>query len=328
MTILENHEADISVLWHAVGGSRTECQDQLLELTCGLPIAVLLVGPTGFVTPNALIDDICGLLDDNRVACLSMLGDEPLERCVLIVLSRVPLTIADVSSPAIIPDWFPVGGGEVHNVRIYDALLEARVGLLAPEAHVSEISWQLASIEGALVRRYRLSYEHSKVSAATLLEDLRNDRSADKNTGVAEFIEKFERNQLTIRQPNAYRPSLSATDSLLAQIWRLAQDSSSESLRKPAKRLAVALEFPEDLDVPDPPLTVVLRRSPFTEPHRGIVFAQHLMAAIRDSCQLTTAAAHSDQYPSYPVALLNSVSTDLLRYLQTAQDRVESTQSL
>ncbi len=94
----------------------------------------------------------------------------------------------------------------------------------------------------------------------------------------------------------------------------MVQTQHPEALGRPSRALAQALHLAASPEVSwHESLESIVRRPAGGEPDAATRQAQNMLILIGTTGQLTTAAAHADEYASYPVSLLKSVSYDLRR---------------
>ena len=112
----------------------------------------------GFVDPNAVMNDLGGVLE----GCESDLrAPDMRERLArhgfvdFVLISRREFALAATSSPLQVPEWFPVSAGQEVTARIEDLTWSSGVALSAPEAHTGEIKRLLCELDGALLERVR-----------------------------------------------------------------------------------------------------------------------------------------------------------------------------
>lgn len=297
--------------WYRVVGDRHAYAAELGAELASDPVVVLQVRDVRFDNPNALLDDLIALVERNRQACVGTIRQGSTDRCAVVLLARTELNLPHVSSPVQLPDWFPVSGGTVVSTRIVDVTWVATAPLNCSEACVPELSAALFRLERVLGAR--LAYTHGRDRATTnaLLDHIRNDSSES----FAEILASATGSIDSVTNPEGYRPSLKTAQGVVPRLWRCAQTQNPDSLGRVAKALATALQLPAEASWPHETLATVLRRPTNRVKHLERRFAFNLITTVAAAAQFTTAAAHADDYPALPVALIRAVSYDLRRSL-------------
>jgi hypothetical protein len=295
---------DLLVYWLKVDGSRHSYANELHRLR-GARLIVPLVPKDGFINPNALLSDLSKLCVENRDKFSATL-QEGLPPLSIIIISSADLGVAQVSSPATLPEWMPFCGGRSVWVQIESLNRVATGNLNAPELSLQRITEALYQTEGAMVRRLRAvsSLDHNTASA--LLDRLRR---RDERLALADFLAGCEAHLASVAVPSGYRPSLRADGSLLSRLVALFARSSPDELGGAARALATALAL-ERADIDRASILSVLFRATnrATGPERS---ARALLVALYAAYQLTTAGAHAAEYPAFPLELLSALSRDL-----------------
>lgn len=311
---------DIGAFWYRVIGDRYDYADALAAELSNEPVVVLHVRDVRFDNPNALLDDLVALIERNRETCEDAIVRGSADRCGVVLLARSELNLPHVSSPVQLPEWFPVAGGRVVSTRIVDVTWIATAPLNCAEACIPDLCTALYRVESALIKRLGICHDRDKGTTNSLLDRIRSDESE----GFAVILDSARLAVGAVANPQAYRPSLKTADGFLARLWRCAQTQNPDSLYRVAKALTAALHLPEKTTWPTETLATVLRRPTNRIDHANRRFAFNLIATIAAGCQLTTAAAHSDDYPALPVALIRATSYDLRRALDEAEALVSS----
>jgi hypothetical protein len=308
-----NDVTDFAAFWYHVAGDRHDYGEALAAALASEPVVVLHVRDVRFDNPNALLDDLVALIESNRATCEHAVAPDA-TRCAVVLLARTELSLPHVSSPVQLPEWFPIAGGSVVTTRIVDVTWLATAPLNCPEACIPDLSSALYRVERALVERLALTHDCDKASTNSLFDQVRNNESESFVAILASARAAIE----SVANPQGYRPSLRG-DGFVARLWRSAQTQNPDALGRVAKALAAALQLPAKATWPHETLAAVLRRptNRIEDPRRRFTFS--LIAAIAAAAQLTTAAAHADDYPALPVALIRTTSYDLRRALDEAE---------
>jgi hypothetical protein len=309
---------ELNAYWFTVtAANRQEYASLLRDALREDPVAVFVVRDR-FDNPNSVLNDLVNLMEQHRHVFLeeavAKSGWE--SRCAVVLLSRSELSIPQASSPVALPGWVPVKGGTTLTVLIEDLTWVADAGVSSSATRVDELSELLFRLEGALLQRLKtvLARDHRKSNA--LLEALRQE---DTHETFADILKAAADHRSTVTSAASFRPSVREARSLTARLWSLAQRHSADA-GQPAKALASALDLPSDAPADwYESFSSVLRRPTSREADWSRRFARNVLTTIAVSCQLITAAAHSDEYPNYPIVLLRSVSFDLRQSLDSAE---------
>lgn len=310
------------VLWHQVATDRKGVAEGLRQATAGSPI-VSLVAPKDFTDENAVMYDLCQLIDENRAAFAPPLfPSDPFDPPVTLVLvSRSPLSFDPTGSSAMLPEWFPGCGGKEITAWIEDLRWTAMGPLDVEEARVSLLCERLYELDVAMVDRWtkgRQSDANRGDHLFTLMPELPNPNVASATTlPVDAFLLSAEDNLKQIRYPGAFRPSAkSDTPSLVGRLANLASRTCRNDLIDRSKVLADALGLPPGVPPPDDSLVTVLARTANTVPDLRVRFARNLMITLSAAYQFSNAKAHGDRAPDFPITLIQGFSGNLRNTLR------------
>lgn len=317
---LEASACDVNAYWMRVTEDRDAYASAVSDELRDDPVVVVVIRDGRFTNPNALLSDFVELVAQNESLCQHRL-DQSQMKCAFVLLSRTELTIAQVSSPVVLPTWFPIGGGTTMSMLIEDLTWTADAPLGAPEVRIAELGEGLFDLEEALFGRVRevAASDHRKTNG--FLDVIRN-AAGEK---LEDILEAAAQHHASITTPAAFRPSLRDGRSLIARLWRVAQERQAEQMKVPSKALADALDLPEQIKLEwHESISSVLRRPSGGEANARLRFSRNVFLTVATACQLITGSAHSDDYGHYPVLLLRSFSYDLRRSLADAETVVRA----
>ncbi|MFI8325224.1 hypothetical protein [Streptomyces sp. NPDC085529] len=312
--------SELSGFWFQVRENRSDYARDVQEHLAGHPVAVLVVRKTRFDNANAVLDDFVELLQDNQEVCEKhLVGDVTTDRRAVVLLARNTLNFPQISSPVTLPAWFPRLGGRLAEVIIEDLTWRVACPLNAEEAAIDQLCQLAFALEGAMLERLQQVQAQKKSEAASFWDHVKRDK--DTHSSFGGFLEGVQDARREVLNPSSYRPSVRDGNSLLARIWGKAQGTAPDSMGRLAKALARALALPDSLDPSwhRSMVAVLLRPPNDSTPDTQSLFASNLLTTILATCQLITAAAHADAYPSYPVPLIRSTSFDLRQTLADAR---------
>lgn len=312
----------LRVYWHEITEGSREAFASNLESaasTEGVPVVVLVLRKALFNNANSLLSDLLSLLEDNRSRFSSMSGHNS-DRLNVVLLARSRLQIPQVSSPIVLPEWFPVlPGNEVHvrllvlSDTVQDTLLNAE------EARVEQMSELLHRLEELLVERIKEVYDTRPQSVDRILSALRDVGKGDLRER-RDMLQAFRSHVRGVPNGRAYRPSLKEVDSLASRLILLVLRSSSDQLATLGEALAEALDLGGDVALRPSLLSVMMR--PTRQIGRPARTGHTILTTIYYAYQFLTGAAHSGEYPSFPIGLIHSTSVDLRTALQDSAEMV------
>jgi hypothetical protein len=310
-----NSPCDLNAYWMRVAENREAYADELgLELR-DEPVVVLVIRDTRFTNPNAILAEFVEVVAQNKELCEQRL-DRSCEKCAFVLLSRTELAIPQISSPVVLPAWFPLGGGGAISMLIEDLTWTADAPLGASEVRIGDLCECLLALEETFVARVSIVREVDHRRTNAFLDLVRRD-PAETLEGI---LDAANEHRTLVTTPIAFRPSLRDGRTLIARLWAVAQERQPEDMKGPSKALATALDLPNAIElVWHESISSVLRRPSGGEPPEQLRFARNVLMTVATACQLITAAAHADAYAHYPVPLLRSLSLDLRRSLTDAE---------
>jgi hypothetical protein len=236
----------------------------------------------------------------------------------LVVVSRKELSLADTSSPLVLPEWFPVKAGQTATVRIEDLTWSATVALSDEASGLDDLRRILYEVDTALLARLRAVRGSDRRRTQSFC-DLVLERTTGGGIDEKFIDDELDRIALTLKMvqnPTGYRPSASKNPTVVGRLWSHANKTAPDGLLKMAKALAKALDV-GDLGTDDS-LVAILNRPANRIGDAGVRWSLGLIVTLRSACQFATAAAHADDYPRFSAVLLRSTSENLRRFLDGA----------
>lgn len=308
---------ELAVLWCATAHSRAEFASDVEDALQACPAVVIVVKGFRFDDPNSVLDDLVLLLDDAREAVLERLSRIGVHRLRGVVLvSRSALAVPQLSSPSVLPDWVPGLGGTTIEVRLEDATWTAGVALNDDALDCSGLSSALFEFDVAAVTQLAAVASAVPAAGESFFDRIRRDG----DVSLASFCEIALQTLDDVSSPNGYRPSAKLGATVVPRLWSLAQAEAANRHRRIARSLLSAFGL-QDLEMfPPEPFVSVLGRPTTPLESRGERYILGVINGVVAGCQLTTAAAHADDYPRYPHALLHTLSVNLQSSLRGAVD--------
>jgi hypothetical protein len=314
---LEEAKSVFSAYWVQVPEGREGYARQLAETLTGEPVAVQVIRDGRFTNANALMSDLVEVLAACREEWEQRLAVGNDGKCGLVLLSRSGLTVPQVASPVVLPAWFPVAGGTEVWTVIEDLTWSADGRLGAQDAKIEDVSECLVGLEDALVARMGrvLEGDRDRRKTMAMLETIGREGETFRD-----ILDAASGHRTRITSTAAFRPSRRGGHTVVARLWGVVLERSPENLTKPSRALAKALDLPDGLDREwHESLCAVLGRPATRDDSREVRFARNIYLTVAASCQLITAAAHSDEYEPYPITLLKAFSYDLRRAMAAAE---------
>ncbi len=314
----------IRAYWLEVSSPRSRFVADLSAELADLPVLVLPVSTGEFEDPNGMSDDLNGVL--NR--CRDWFSHEHVdlvireERLSIVLVSKRPLGVPQISSPVELPDWFPVWPGHLLSVTIERVNDSVGVSIGSNDVPISDLKGALFDLEGALRDRLEHVYRSSQDSWARLC--------AHPGTGwsASDFAARvFQDSRSLVGERRDFRPGGGRESPYIVSfLHRMWCDCSHNGLHAIACDLADALAIGGRGSVPLqfslPSLVARPFKPPLADTPRGIVFSRNVILLSAQSIQLCNAASHADGYPRFPAILtigyvshLAQSCSDAARYL-------------
>lgn len=308
--------AALSVYWATLTGDRDEFRSELQQVRGESPIVPwILREPGRFHDPNAVMNDVMFVLSDLQQEIMEVAEYAGRRGGVdVVVLARNELRLAVTSSPIQLPGWFPVMPDQTVTARIDDLTWSVNVAMSDEVVALGELQRILYELDTLLVARIRnvLERDHNHVQALWARIRIKEEKPRAGLDGIGKFLGE-------VRNSADFRPSTARNPRMVGRLWSQVNRSSPDELPGLSKALASALQV-GDLDLSDgrASLEGVLNRPSNQIRDSGARWCFHLLVTLRSACQIVTAAAHADEYPLFPGALLRSVSLDLRQFLNEA----------
>ena len=310
----------LSVFWVWVSTGRDDIARDLKQLRGTLALVPHVLRTGGFVDPNSVMNDVSDVLDRVRddIQALNEVAREQ-HGIDLVVVSRKELSLADTSSPLVLPAWFPVRAGQTATVRIEDLTWSADVALSDRASGLDDLRRILYEVDKALLARLREARRRDRRRTQSLWDLVLSGDEAGggmNEEAVNRELERIGRTLEAVRNPTGYRPSVSKNPTVVGRLWAHANQTAPDRLPKMAKALAKALDVGDIGGYES--LMAVLNRPANRIDDAGVRWSLGLIVTLRIACQLATAAAHADDYPRFSAVLLRSMSENLRRFLDSA----------
>ena len=339
----------LRVFWLARSHQRDQFVIELNNSASDLPVVGIVVRGVSFLDPNSLSADVINLMNSNQGLFTSEIQAKLRDRgrLDLVLIAKTHLHLAGTDSQVTLPIWSPVCPGREEPFRIEDLTWQIMEPIDSSRTKINEIASLIYQLDGALLDRLITQSQLDRGELDGLFNEVRIKESSNtKAETLDEFLDKARLARLEIHNPSSFRPS-STGPFIVGRLWSLAGKTAPESMTDKGKKLARALGLSNAEEEPSytsiisvlgrpnrierrgerqcrsliSTLQVACRLIEEASPHRNHLkfkgrvsssrIGTNLLLTIRSVGQLTTAAAHSDTYPCYPVHILQSLSIDL-----------------
>ena len=310
----------IEAFWIETSGSRQQLKTELSARFPGHPILVTLVEKDRFDDPNGVYDELNLTIHENKEWFTSDIRQLICERqkFSLILVSKRPLAVPQMSSPVELPDWFPQWPGQILTTEIKSVLSSITLSLASLEIPQAAINGALFDLESELCRRLQLTAQAMPTAADELMAVV-GTGTAPKT--VENLIEKSTRG-LQNRSPTGFRPGGSIESqfivSHLARVWRDCQPTQRQALAAHASKalgLSPASQVPAQYS-----LTTLLTRGKerFPTIAAHLTFSRTLLVTVSDVVQFVNGIHHADEFPDFPAILTITFAKDLVKSCSSA----------
>lgn len=301
--------------------NRDQYASELRGTTNDEAIIPIVLRQVLFTSANAVLSDVNRLLQENRQEFENISGQN-FSRITVLLLSKEPFSLPQVSSPITLPTWLPVLGGRETSLRISDLEQQANVRLLnCPEIRVDEVSELIYRLEKELVGLFDASLAINKNSLTSVLAKL---FSETQSVSPVKICSAFNLHLEKIHEPRMYRPPAKQIDSLLSRLLYLVKVSSPDQIGSFALAIHKALGSSASSQLKPTLFAVMLRPDPNVCREANAMNWHAIFLAIYQGYHLMNGAAHAGEYGAYPVGLIYSTSLELRRFLRDASQYVSS----
>jgi hypothetical protein len=292
----------ISAFWLETSGSRSDLILEINTLLGDLPIMVVSVPSGAFEDANGIIDDLSNVINSNRdwFTAKRNLAIERDSKFSLVLLSKRPLGIPQVSSPVPLPDWFPCWSGQLLTVVVKSVSNRLSVSLGSPDVPIRQLKAALFELDMALRDRLRSRF---KIDTAPWTRFADRPAAGWRAADLAELV--LRPLELQANGADDFRPSGGRESPyVVSLLFRLWCDCSHDNLHSLAVDFAGALGMLEASSVPLRFSLPSLLGRPFkpklADTPRGVVFSRDAILISSQSLQLFNASSHSGDYPPFP----------------------------
>lgn len=314
---------DIAAYWLEEATSRSELASQLSQRLVDLAILVVTVPKGAFDDPNGIIDDLSKVIEDNfgwftEENRKLVIGTQKLS---LVLLSKRPLGLPQISSPVTLPDWFPLWPSRLLTVKIQSITDSIDISIGSSSVPIPAINASMHALESELGRRLLTVHQR----APGLQSKLRGRLQASKASGDIAALASASQSLIAKTDPEDFRPGGAVTSTyVVSHLFRLWWESSQNDLHSLSSDLAEALEVNAPANCPAQfSLASLLTRTvkpKLADTPSGVTFSRNLVVSVAHSIQFTNAAHHGGDYPNFPALLTISYAHDLARSCRSAAE--------
>lgn len=304
--------------WHRCDDDRLMRKLDLERALKGVPAIPIVLRAPLFNDPNAWASDVVRLLDEQRLAfevhAEAIAAGRP---CALVVIARGDLSVGQASSPATLPSWFPRYGGQEIMALARDLRQLTCCSLGDEVGGVEQLSELLFRLELALSSRVAALLAEDRHHGLSFWDSYLKARSG--YAGRAAWCAALQESVQSVGSVQSFRPSMRAKSSLIAAMWSLFCDETPARMIGRAKDICGFLKPPRvPLSTGSFLLPILFRGVGDAAQDEVTKYCRDLIVVVGASCQLTTAAAHADQYGLVNAELLGAQSRDLRRFLSSS----------
>lgn len=315
-TIEWGASTSIRLFWVKIPqGSRDALAEALRKAEGAEIIVPIVLREPLFLSANAVMSDFSRLLESNKKSFedLKVVRDQ---KITVILLLKENFNLSQISSPVVLPRWFPIMGGVESYLHISDLLWCAETELLnCPGAKIDLMSSALYDLECSIVERLR---QVSKIKSGKVRALL--DTINPGGGGTDAMLGSFEAVLNGVNDPKGYRPNSTSKSCLMSLMFAQVLKSSPDQLSSLSAKFQEAVAD-KSVELLRPTLFGIMLRPS----NKTIVATKNwhsLLLAAFQVYQLMNASAHAGEYPKYPVSLINSNARDLLEFLVAANKYV------
>ncbi|OQS47706.1 hypothetical protein B0T49_12170 [Chromobacterium violaceum] len=312
---------DIEAFWIESADSRQKLVAELQVRTEGLPIVVTTVTRDLFVDPNGIVDDLSKTIHENKI----WFSPERRELVIrdqkfsIVLVSKRPLGVPQLSSPVSLPDWFPLWPNRLLTANIKSVFSSITLTLASPDIPQAAINNALFELEQSLCNRLEAILRSFPSAADQLMAEVAISASAPSN--LAALIAS-SKSGLQSRTGDEFRPGGAANSgfivSQLARIWR---DCPPKDRQVLAAHVAKALGLSEAsaIDIQFSLMALLTRgKEKLSTVPAHITFSRNLMVTLSDVVQFTNGIHHADEFPQFPAVLTITFAKELASLCRNA----------
>jgi hypothetical protein len=310
----EEQTEDIEAFWIESSTSRQELVSVVGALIEGLPILVATVAKGCFTDPDGVVDDLNVTILENEEWFIPSRRELIVrdEKFSIVLVSKRPLGVPQLSSPVELPDWFPLWPSRLLTTNIKSANASITLSLASQDIPEAAINIAMFELEKALGARLEAVIQVSATAVSQLQAAIANHKDAPSSVVGLVASSKAA---LQVRTGAEFRPGGSVGSdfivSQLARLWRDCPPKDRQSLASFAA-MALGLDGTAVIALQFSLMSLLARgRENLSDTPTGITFCRNLMGVVSDAVQFINARHHADEFPEFPAILTISFVTEL-----------------
>ena len=313
----------IAAYWLEEAGSRNELAQALSEDLSNLAVMPAIVKGGDFDDANGIIDDLARTIESNRIWFTEQMRNAMIrdQKFTLVLISKAPLGVPQLSSPVALPDWFPVWPERLITVNITSIAHSIDLSLGSPDVPIALINSALLDLERALCERLDAVRSRDPGKLAPLFQ------RASSSVGAPDTAALISKARMAAGACSAkdFRPGGgSESPHMVSILFRLWWDCSPGDLHDLSKLLAEALDIANDATLQAQySLGSILTRTTRPPPSKtlpGVMFARNALVSLSHAIQFANATHHAGDYPNFPAMLTIAYARDIARSCKAAAD--------
>jgi hypothetical protein len=317
----EQQTEDIEAFWVESLGSRQQLVPELHILTEGRPILVTIVGSGRFADPDGIVDDLSLTIQDNESWFIPARRELVIrdQKFSLVLVSKRPLGVPQLSSPVSLPDWFPLWPGRLLTANIKSVFSSITLSLASADIPEAAINNALFMLEHAINNRLAMVFQSTPTAATKLMAAIAN--SPSDPTSIATLIASSKAG-CQLRTGDEFRPGGDVKSgfivSQLARVWR---DCPPKNRQEFATNAADALGLSETnaIDTQFSLMSLLTRgKEKLQTTPAHITFCRNLLGTVSDVVQFINGRHHADEFPQFPAVLTITFATELANSCRSA----------
>jgi hypothetical protein len=305
---------DIEAFWIESSGSRQHLVLELQTLMEGRPILVTTVAQGRFFDPDGIVDDLSLTIHEHAAWFTPARRESVIraEKFSVVLVSKRPLGVPQLSSPVSLPDWFPLWPNTLLTAHIKNINSAITLTLASPDIPEADINNSLFTLEQALSSRFETVLQSDPARTVALQAAIANSPQAPASIAGLVASSKLS---LQSRTGDEFRPG-GAIDSkfIVSQFARIWRDCPPKDRQTLAIYAADALGLYETSNIDTQfSLTSLLTRGKEKLPTTPIrvTYCRNLLGTLSDVIQFINGRHHADEFPQFPAMLTITFAADL-----------------
>lgn len=312
---------DIEAFWIESVGSRQQLATEIQALVEGLPILVTIVPRNRFDDPDGIVDDLSLTIQENETWFTPARREQIIryQKFTIVLVSKRPLGVPQLSSPVSLPDWFPLWPGRLLMTNVKSAIPSITLSLASSDIPEAAINNAFFALEQSLCNRLDTVLQSTPSAADRLMTTVASNVSAPANIIGLVASSKLG---LQSRSGDEFRPGAAVGSgfivSQLARVWRDCPPKDRQQLASHAAE-ALGLSGSEAIAVQLSLTTLLTRgKEKFSEVPAHVVFSRNLMVTVSDVVQFINGIHHADEFPQFPAVLTINFAKELASLCRNA----------